>query len=276
VFVPYTATMAQALAPLRADPGSAAVLLDVDGTLAPIVQRSEEASVPEATRTILIELTTRYGLVACISGRRAQEARQIVAIGSIAYVGNHGAELLAPGSTEPRTLDHALDGWVQRVGSFSSEALAGPLRGMGVRYEDKGAVAGFHWRGVRDEGAAEEALKLVAEGAQEQGLTLYWGRKVLEVRAPVALHKGLGVSALLAENQQQGAAASIATAVYVGDDRTDLDAFAQLRAMVAEESLRFALCVGVTSDETPSALIEQADITVAGTGEVRALLAALL
>src|ERR1700692_3734391 len=93
------ATLVEALAPIRADPTRAAVLLDIDGTLAPIVRHADEAHVPQATRTLLIEIAKRYGLVGCVSGRPASMARQIVAIGTIAYVGNHGGELLRPGGT---------------------------------------------------------------------------------------------------------------------------------------------------------------------------------
>ena len=63
--------------------------------------------------------------------------------------------------------------------------------------------------------------------------------------------------------------------MYVGDDTTDLDAFAALRELVAEGELRTALCVGVRSDETPAALEQQADLLVDGTAGVRALLNAL-
>ncbi|MHB8533242.1 MAG: trehalose-phosphatase, partial [Solirubrobacteraceae bacterium] len=92
------ATLVEALGPIRAEPSRSAVLLDIDGTLAPIVRHEGDAHVPEATRAVLIEVSRRYGLVGCVSGRRATTARQIVAIGTIAYVGNHGGELLRPGS----------------------------------------------------------------------------------------------------------------------------------------------------------------------------------
>ena len=95
------ATLDDVLAPLRADPGRAAVLLDVDGTLAPIVRHADDAHVPEPTRLPLIAIAKRYGLVACVSGRRATTARRIVSLGSITYVGNHGAEILRGGQTTP-------------------------------------------------------------------------------------------------------------------------------------------------------------------------------
>src|SRR3954465_5667558 len=99
--VPPVQTLAEALQALREEPSRAAILLDVDGTLAPIVRHADDALVPEATRMRLIEVSRVYALVACVSGRRAAVARRIVSIGSIAYVGNHGGEILRPGGTEP-------------------------------------------------------------------------------------------------------------------------------------------------------------------------------
>ena len=59
------------LAPLRADPAHAAILTDVDGTLAPIVERPEQTSVPQAARQALGRLVGRFGVVGAVSGRRA-------------------------------------------------------------------------------------------------------------------------------------------------------------------------------------------------------------
>src|ERR1051326_2744916 len=78
---------------LRAAPQRTAVLTDVDGTLAPIVERPEQAAVPARARELLEALGERYALVGCISGRRAVEARRLVGIEGIAYAGNHGFEL---------------------------------------------------------------------------------------------------------------------------------------------------------------------------------------
>jgi phosphoglycolate phosphatase-like HAD superfamily hydrolase len=64
--------------------------------------------------------------------------------------------------------------------------------------------------------------------------------------------------------------------VYVGDDRTDVDAFNQLRTMVAEGTLQAAVCVAVASEEAPAELVALADVVLDGPGEVRAMLSALL
>src|SRR4051794_31611191 len=99
---PSTAEMLdELLRPLREDPERSAVLLDVDGVLAPIVQHPDDAHMPETTRRPLIEVAKRYGVVACVSGRRASDARRVVSLGSIAYLGSHGSEILRPGSITP-------------------------------------------------------------------------------------------------------------------------------------------------------------------------------
>src|SRR5262249_56068753 len=90
------------LQPLRDAPDRSAVLLDVDGVLAPIVQQPDDAHVPETTRRPLIEVAKRYGVVACVSGRRASDARRIVALRSIAYLGSHPSQLPPPPPLPPQ------------------------------------------------------------------------------------------------------------------------------------------------------------------------------
>lgn len=256
------------LAPLLAEPSRTAVLLDVDGTLAPIVRHADDAHVPEPTRAPLIAVARRYGLVACVSGRRATTARRIVSLGSITYVGNHGAEVLRGGATSVE-LDPEVDAWVGRVRGFATAAHDEALQRLRVRLEDKEAIWAFHWRGAPDEVAAEAAVRAVAERAEADGLWVHWGRKVLEVRPPVELDKGRGITRLLERFP------AVDVAVYAGDDRTDIDAFDGLRRLRDEGRLREVVCVGVTSDETPPELEAAADLMVDGPLGVRAFLQAL-
>jgi trehalose 6-phosphate phosphatase len=261
------ATLDEALRPLKDDPERSAVLLDVDGTLAPIVEMPDDAHMPETTRRPLIEVAKRYGVVACVSGRRASDARRIVSLGSIAYLGSHGSEILRPGTIAPE-LDRELQAWARRVQAFAADALSEELRRLRVRLEDKEAIAALHWRGVPDEEGAQAAIEEVARAAEEAGFATHWGRKVLEIRPPVRIDKGAGIVNLLRERD-------LVAAIYVGDDATDLDAFRGLGELVEMGRVGTAIRVGVRSDEGPSALEEQADFMVEGTAGVRELLQAL-
>jgi trehalose 6-phosphate phosphatase len=262
------ATLEELLRPLRDAPERSAVLLDVDGVLAPIVQQPDDAHMPETTRRPLIEVARRYGTVACVSGRRASDARRIVALGTIFYLGSHGSEVLRPGAVAPE-LDQELQSWSRRVQAFAHDAYGEKLRRLRVRLEDKEAIAGLHWRGVPDEDEALAAVEEVAEQAEQAGFVSHWGRKVLEIRPPVRIDKGAGIVSLLKDTD-------LAAAVYVGDDVTDLDAFRGLTELQELGRLGYALRVGVHSDESPSALAEEADTLVEGPEGVRELLRALL
>jgi trehalose 6-phosphate phosphatase len=264
-----SALRSEALAPLRANPQRAAIMLDIDGTLAPIVDHASDAHVPESTRQLLIAVARIYGLVACVSGRRASEARAMVSIGSINYVGSHGVELLRSGWTEA-VMDADVADWVQRIHDFGRENDTADARKRRIRLEDKGPIVAFHWRGAPDEDAARAAVDAIAERAREAGLRTHWGRKVLEVRPPVKIDKGGGIIRLLNEVGPE-----IDSALYAGDDTTDLDAFRALTTLVGEKRLVRAVRVGVRSEEGPSEITSEADVVVDGPEGVRELLTLL-
>ena len=241
---------------LRVDPARTAILTDVDGTLAPISARPEGAVVPaEATRA-LERLAGRYGLVGCISGRRAEEARRLVGLDAFVYAGNHGLELLLPGD-EALRFDPSLAGHERDAAEFVAALGAKPLAAAELRLEDKGPIQALHWRGADDEHAAEARAEEIAAAAEKAGLEPRRGRKVLELRPPGGGGKDAAVAALLADSGMNAA-------VYAGDDRTDLDAFRRLRELRERGALETAVCVGVTSPEAPADLAGESDLTVEG------------
>lgn len=256
--------VADALADLRADPGASALLLDVDGTLAPIVTDHDAAQVPPQTAAVLAELAERYLLVACISGRHALDARRIVGLDQLIYAGNHGFELLKPGDVET-SLDPRVGDAADLAGEFTSRLDREALARTGIRLEDKGPIHALHWRGAADLADAETRAAEIAADAEAAGLDVRRGRLVLELRPKVPLDKGIAVSHLI-----EGAGAT--AALYAGDDRTDLDAFRALRELRAEEKLKAAVCVGVASDEGPAEIQREADVVVGSPAELADLL----
>jgi trehalose 6-phosphate phosphatase len=229
------------LARLVEDPSTAALFLDVDGVLAPIVPRPEDARVPDPTREELRRLDHRYELVACISGRASDDAERVVGVPELVYTGNHGLEL------EPEAPE-----WAARLAPF--------LAGLDwPRIEDKGLTASLHYRDRPDEEAARAELEGIATRARAAGFVARFGRKVLEILPPVQANKGTAVRRLLETH-------GVERALYAGDDTTDLDGFKAL------DGLELAVRVAVVSREGPSALYESADLRVDGPEEFLAVL----
>ena len=258
---------AELLAPLREDPERSAILLDVDGTLAPIAPRPDEAAVPEGTRELLRGLARRYALVACVSGRRALDARRVVGLDEVAYSGNHGFELLPAGADQPLP-DPSLDGHEADAGEFVAGLDQPGLERAGIRTEDKGAIVALHWRGSPNEGAAESLASEIESSAEWRGLVTHRGRKVLEIRPDVPINKGIAVAALIP-------ARPVSRALYAGDDRTDLDAFLALRTLRDDGELDQVVCVAIASDESPPEVAAAADLVVEGPEGFAGVLAAL-
>jgi trehalose 6-phosphate phosphatase len=229
---------------LAQDPSRSAILLDVDGVLAPIVARPGDARVPDDIRAELRRLAARYALVACISGRAGADAQSVVGVPELRYVGNHGLEL------EP-----AADEWSARLAAFLDDV-------DWAHVENKGVTAALHYRGVPDEAAARRELDTIAERARAAGLVARYGRKVLELVPPLEANKGSAVRRLLGERRLQ-------RALYAGDDTTDLDAFEAL------DGLELGIRVAVSSPEGPPELRERADIVLDAQPEVLSLLRAL-
>jgi len=256
-----------ALEPLRSDPSSAAVLCDLDGTLAPIVARPELARVPDAARVAMARIADRYALAAVVSGRRATVAREIVGLEKLTYIGNHGFDLLLPNAPESRSAPE-LGGHGADARRFAAGLDADELDAVGLRVEDKGPIVAMHWRGAADEAGAERLAERIGGDAAEGGLVLHRGRMVLELRPPGEVDKGTAIESLLT-----GSAATMA--LYAGDDRTDLDAFTALDRLAGSGRLGTTVRIGVTSAEGPGEIAERADLTVAGPDALIPVLAAL-
>jgi trehalose 6-phosphate phosphatase len=220
-----------AVSRLADDPRRAAILLDVDGALAPIVPRPEDARVPPETQAELRRLHRRYALVACVSGRAGADARNVVGVPELVYVGNHGLEL-----------DADADEWTERLRRFMADVEWPAV-------EDKGLTVSLHYRNAPDQEGARHELEQVAARACDAGFVARFGRKVLELLPPLEADKGTAIASLLAAHRLQ-------RALYAGDDTTDLDAFRAL------DALELGIRVAVASAEGPPELEEAADLVV--------------
>jgi len=178
---------------------------DYDGTLAPIVAHRDRAEMRPRTRGLLKAVTLRYPVIV-ISGRAQADARsRLAGSGVRVVVGNHGIE--------PWRASDAVRNVVRRWLPVLEERL-GDLRGVAI--EDKGFSVAVHYRQSR---AKKRARSIILETAASLGdIRVIGGKQVVNILPMNAPHKGL---ALERERDRLGCD----TAIYVGDDETDEDAF---------------------------------------------------
>jgi trehalose 6-phosphate phosphatase len=200
------------------------LFLDFDGTLAPVVDDPDTASMSEKTREQLISLSQKPRfLLAIISGRPLSDLQQRVGLEGLFYAGNHGLEIAGPG------LSFVQPAARERVPALRelSRSLETKLRDMpGARVDNKGLTATVHYRHARDEDR-EEIRRIVRESVASAGdlFRVSEGLKALEIRPQVNWNKGDAAQWIL-ESSGRGDALPI----YLGDHATDEDAFSALAA----------------------------------------------
>jgi trehalose 6-phosphate phosphatase len=201
-----------------------AVMLDVDGTLAPIAQVFDQARVPVETQKAIASLLARPNVhVALVTGRGAATARRMVGVGNLWVVGNHGFEIQGPNGED--FADPGVAKYREVIATAVDE-LQPRIRSMeGVIIENKVITLSVHWRLARAD-IAPRLRKVVEEVAGPLGLRVTDGKRIFEIKPPALIDKGTAVLALAERLTNERDDASI---VFAGDDITDEDAIRALR-----------------------------------------------
>lgn len=233
------------LAPLRADPASAAVLCDFDGTLSPIVDDPASARPVDGAVDALADLARRYRTVAVVSGRPVSFLRSLLPA-SVELVGLYGLEWLRDGEL----VDHPQAAPWRAVVHAAARAAVDELPD-GVLVEPKGVSLTLHYRTAPHLGPEVDAWS--AHRAAADGLEVRPAKMSVELHPPVAVDKGTTVRSL---------AAGARAACFLGDDVGDLPAFHALRDLRAGGMATAGIAVR-TADVAPSVLAA-ADAVVDG------------
>jgi trehalose 6-phosphate phosphatase len=241
-------------------PAAAALLVDFDGTLAPIVDDPDRAAPPPDVVSVLSMLAARLGLVAVVTGRPVSFVRAHVPDSRVVVVGQYGLERDDGRGvvTDPRAAARAAE----------VEAAARDLERSwpALRVERKGETAiTLHWRERPESAPDADAVAAIADA---HGLVVWSARMACELRPPVDVDKGTAVAQLLEER-------ALEVAAFAGDDEGDRRAFAALDDWVAASPTRRALRIAIASDESPPELLAAADLVVGGPSDLAAQLSAV-
>lgn len=246
----------------RLDRSPLCVMLDVDGTLAPIAPTPERATVPAETREVVGRLVhLPHTIVVLVSGRAAADAWKVAGVPGVWVIGNHGFEIRDPGGR--LSADERVRGFDDTIARAAARLERDLDDIPGAIVENKRWTLSVHYRLV-DESRARALMARAAEVAQQLGLRVLDGKKIVELRPPVEVHKGTACAAFTA---QHGITRDRGSALYIGDDRTDEDAFRELRSVLPD-----TVTIRVASAEDSAGLKSEAELVLTSLHGVRELL----
>ncbi|KAJ6340592.1 hypothetical protein OIU77_008369 [Salix suchowensis] len=214
------------------------VFLDYDGTLSPIVNHPDRAFMSDEMRAAVKEVA-KYFPTAIISGRSRDKVKGFVQLNNIYYAGSHGMDIMAPPrpvrSSDGNYLTVSLDRkgndvvfqpaqkFLPAIQKISKELQEAIMKISGARVENNRFCVSVHFRQVREEdyGTLEEKVKSILKHYPD--FRLDWGKKVMEIRPSIEWDKGNALEYLL-DTLGLGNCTDVLP-VYIGDDRTDEDAF---------------------------------------------------
>jgi len=201
----------------------AAVFLDYDGTLTPIVKQPEDAVLSEPMRAVLKKLAGLC-ITAVVSGRDRANVEQMVGLQEVIYAGSHGFDISGPPG-----IHMVHEGGQQCLPALDAaeERLRTLLQDIpGARVERKRFALAVHYRNAPPD--LVERIQQTAKDIQQSQprLRLSGGKKIFELRPDVDWDKGKAVEWLLRALDLDRPTVE---PFYIGDDVTDEDAFRALR-----------------------------------------------
>jgi trehalose 6-phosphate phosphatase len=253
-------TLPLELLPFVEDPAYAALLLDFDGSIAPIVDDPSSARPLPAMVRVLRELVPRLRTVAVVSGRTVDFLDAVLPLEDVVLAGLYGLERRIAGTV---IVDPRAERWVQPIAAAASDAAAA-LDGLPVERKGRLCVT-IHYRTAPERGA--EVRAVAAQVAREHGLEApQRARMAVELRPPVDVDKGTVVREL---------AAGAHAAAFAGDDTGDVPAFAALADLARAGAIAHAVTIGLRSPEAPAEILA-ADVVVDGPAALAAMLGELV
>lgn len=241
-----------------------ALLSDVDGTISPLAATPWQARITPRARDLLARLSTHI-VVGLISGRDLGDLQRMVGLPDLVYVGLHGLAWRIAGADElvPEAAAY------RRFTLEAAAELAHLKRIDGLVLEVKTVGVAIHYRNVRRPAAARfEIVRAVASSPAAGKFELHDAIRVVELRPPVGVTKGVAVERL---TRRFGLRALL----YLGDDLTDVDAFEAVRRLREAHSLA-AYGLAVVHAEAAPAVAAAADFTLTGVEGVEQFLAELV
>jgi trehalose 6-phosphate phosphatase len=232
------------------------LILDIDGTLSPIAPTPEKARLYPGVASLLRK-AREHAHIAIMTGRSIDDGARMVNVDKLTYIGTHGLEWSQglPSTHSVRVIPEALT--YIAPGKDLLDLAEKKLSDLpGILIERKRIGGAIHYRlSPAPEQARQTILSVLEEPAHRANMLLHEGKMVVEIKVPLAIHKGQALLEFMRHYDLQGI-------IYAGDDRTDLDPITEI-ARLQKEGVA-AISIVVQHSDTLPELLERADIVVQG------------
>lgn len=237
-----------------------AVITDIDGTISKIVLDPDEAMITQIMRETLLKLVNKFQLVGIVTGRNVKNAKEMLEVDGLLYIGSHGLEYL---KNDEIYIEPEVEEYLPLIKKVAQDIQTEELCNINnILFQEKGLCFTVHYRKCEDpEGTRRKILDAINKLEGLENFKITEGRKVVEIRPKIGHDKGTILEKLIFEN-------SIEKIIYSGDDVTDVDAFNKLKELKGEGKVN-GVGIVVVSEEVPEFVKENASYYVNGVDEVQ-------
>ncbi len=243
----------------------AGVFSDFDGTLSEIAPTPDAAVPFTGASEALDRVAGLVDVAGIITGRAVGDVRSKVDADNLIVVGNHGLEWFEHGQHVDHEAGVAAEQAIFETLAATQRRLAEEVSTTHMLWENKRLTASIHYRNVDD--PVEVGLKLlpiVEEEAAERGLRVSGGKMLVELRPSVTVSKGTALEQIIGSR-------GLASAIFFGDDVTDVDGFRSLHRHRDEQGLR-SVAIAIRSEDVHPEVIAEADVVLESVADTVAVL----
>jgi trehalose 6-phosphate phosphatase len=234
---------------------------DFDGTLSPVAPTPDSAEPAPGVLETLGVMATKVATVGIVTGRGIADVKARVNVPGLVYVGNHGLEWQEGDEHHVHPAGLAAQAVLPEALREVEQRLVAHVSNEGVIFEDKVYSGSIHYRLAPDPGAVRDVLEpILRDIAGEYGFWVSDGKMVFELRPGEAINKGSAVRQMIHDRD-------LKSAVFLGDDVTDADAFQVLQELRKERGIA-TVTVGVLTLDTDPRVIEASDYLLDGVDDV--------
>jgi trehalose 6-phosphate phosphatase len=241
------------------------IFSDFDGTLSEIASTPQDAVAYVGAREALQRVLDVADVAGIITGRAVADVQVKVGVPALTVVGNHGLEWFDGGQHVDHEAGVAAQEAIREALFETEKRLKAVVSTDGMIWENKRLTASIHFRNSDDPVEVGMALlPIIQEEASRRGLRVSSGKMLVELRPLAVVSKGTALEQLVRTR-------GLKSAIFLGDDVTDVDGFRALHRLRDDEGIS-TMAVAIRSEDVHPEVISESDVVLESVAESVAML----